>query len=1020
MSDSESSSSDHFEDAVESVEIQQSPTSKAKRNTMKRGSGGLVATVELPSTVELQVVEKHPVAAGTLTSPDIEDQIEILTGDMLSGRDQRWRRLEKLRRRGEAGCEGEQEGGQSSPLNTTNGTPPDSTESSVEGIYLSGVRSLHPFKVVESDARSVQSESRSITRSTSSQQKVEVASGRNSLDMRTRDESEFFSAGQLEPVQEVAFKHEAPRPVMNIPDIVSSSKPVGGCVASCSPVPAPSILMGPPTQPLPPPRRKKTTGSQESSLEHSISVESEGTIVASRPVTLPLSVESSVSMSPPSLPSPASTVASLTKDLEKQLVRSPVQDNPSVHNLNIHSATRGDFVVRPQDDENSRGSSAPPKENEKAKVGAGISQDPKGECRAPGNEDVERGKESIGRERPRKDGYASGGSGGHHSGGSGGYHSSRSQVVSGRGSGESRKSTTGSGASEGGMIKQLNLFVRTKSDSGKRLTDQEILQQIKVKNLDTGNEMDLATAEEQLPQSINPLSLHIMRLTSEYTGTMLSDTRSLDSDEESLDSRMSDFEIGQGKKKATFGRLLGNVTRTARSAAKVLTEEVTKRQKTKEEKQEEKLGRLATDICTTDGVQVAGNAATANGFKRIQAHKSGPYDFENIQFGQDLSGHHQGPIWCMKFSLCGRLLATAGQDCILRIWVLRDKHEYFHDMRRRYQAEHEGVTEEQLCQDDATQDYLADPDSRGHIFMDRPFVTYTGHTSDLLDVSWSKNFFILTSSMDKTVRLWHISRKECLCVFQHIDFVTALAFHPRNDQYFISGSLDGKIRLWNIPDKKVALWNEVDGATKLITTANYCQNGKFAVVGTYDGRCIFFSTDQLKYHTTIHVRSARGKNARGRKITGIEPMPGEDKILITSNDSRIRLYDLRDLSLVCKYKGYTNLSSQIKACFSPDGRYICAGSENQCVFLWSTLHVPQAITARKDRNNYYEAIRAHSAVVTCSLFAPEPRLVLEAVERGREAAGKEGICSKEQQGEVVISGDFDGDIKIFINQSKAV
>ncbi len=36
--------------------------------------------------------------------------------------------------------------------------------------------------------------------------------------------------------------------------------------------------------------------------------------------------------------------------------------------------------------------------------------------------------------------------------------------------------------------------------------------------------------------------------------------------------------------------------------------------------------------------------------------------------------------------------------------------------------------------------------------------------------------------MDKTVRLWHISRRECLCCFQHIDFVTALAFHPRNDQ----------------------------------------------------------------------------------------------------------------------------------------------------------------------------------------------------------------------------------------------
>lgn len=39
------------------------------------------------------------------------------------------------------------------------------------------------------------------------------------------------------------------------------------------------------------------------------------------------------------------------------------------------------------------------------------------------------------------------------------------------------------------------------------------------------------------------------------------------------------------------------------------------------------------------------------------------------------------------------------------------------------------------------------------------------------------------------------------------------------------------------------------------------------------------------------------------------------QILITSNDSRIRLYDLRDLNLSCKYKGYSNMSSQIRAGF---------------------------------------------------------------------------------------------------------
>ena len=61
------------------------------------------------------------------------------------------------------------------------------------------------------------------------------------------------------------------------------------------------------------------------------------------------------------------------------------------------------------------------------------------------------------------------------------------------------------------MVKQMGLFVRTKSDSGKRLTDQQILQQIKVRDLDTGTEMDLAAAENLIPRHIDPMSKHIIR-----------------------------------------------------------------------------------------------------------------------------------------------------------------------------------------------------------------------------------------------------------------------------------------------------------------------------------------------------------------------------------------------------------------------------------------------------------------------------------------------------------------------------
>lgn len=138
------------------------------------------------------------------------------------------------------------------------------------------------------------------------------------------------------------------------------------------------------------------------------------------------------------------------------------------------------------------------------------------------------------------------------------------------------------------------------------------------------------------------------------------------------------------------------------------------------------------------------------------------------------------------------------------------------------------------------------------------------------------------------------------------------------------------------------------------------------------------------------------------------------QILVTSNDSRIRLYDLRDLSLSMKYKGYVNSSSQIKASFrweesydtvwywkhfvshkeisdifngltillrfthlqcffirsffdaiffscSHDYSFIVSGSEDKYVYIWSTYHDLSKFTSvRRDRNDFWEGIKGNS------------------------------------------------------------
>ncbi|XP_021567961.1 WD repeat-containing protein 44 isoform X3 [Carlito syrichta] len=510
---------------------------------------------------------------------------------------------------------------------------------------------------------------------------------------------------------------------------------------------------------------------------------------------------------------------------------------------------------------------------------------------------------------------------------------------------------------------------RPRSNSGRELTDEEILASVMIKNLDTGEEIPLSLAEEKLPTGINPLTLHIMRRTKEY----VSNDAAQSDDEEKLQSQPTDTDGGRLKQKTTqLKKFLGKSVKRAKHLAEEYGERAINKVKS-----------VRDEVFHTDQDDPSSSDDEGMPYTRPVKFKAahgfkGPYDFDQVKVVQDLSGEHMGAVWTMKFSHCGRLLASAGQDNVVRIWALKNAFDYFNNMRMKYNTEGRvspSPSQESLNSSKSDTDTGVcsgtdeDPDDKNAPFRQRPFCKYKGHTADLLDLSWSKNYFLLSSSMDKTVRLWHISRRECLCCFQHIDFVTAIAFHPRH----------------------------------------------------------------LKYHTQIHVRSTRGRNKVGRKITGIEPLPGENKILVTSNDSRIRLYDLRDLSLSMKYKGYVNSSSQIKASFSHDFTYLVSGSEDKYVYIWSTYHDLSKFTSvRRDRNDFWEGIKAHNAVVTSAIFAPNPSLMLSLDVQSEKAEGNDksedaealdatpsGIM-KTDNTEVLLSADFTGAIKVFINKRKNV
>jgi len=75
--------------------------------------------------------------------------------------------------------------------------------------------------------------------------------------------------------------------------------------------------------------------------------------------------------------------------------------------------------------------------------------------------------------------------------------------------------------------------------------------------------------------------------------------------------------------------------------------------------------------------------------------------------------------------------------------------------------------------------------------------------------------------------------------------VTCVQFNPVDDGYFISGSLDCKVRIWSVPDRQVVDWSDLND---MVTAACYTPDGQV--------RCLpMHYTQLLTYYCTPNYKS---------------------------------------------------------------------------------------------------------------------------------------------------------------------
>jgi WD repeat-containing protein 44 len=242
-------------------------------------------------------------------------------------------------------------------------------------------------------------------------------------------------------------------------------------------------------------------------------------------------------------------------------------------------------------------------------------------------------------------------------------------------------------------------------------------------------------------------------------------------------------------------------------------------------------------------------------------------------------------------------------------------------------------------------DLLRDVEAQSNtVFESKPYREFKGHESYVVDLAWSKTLLLLSASLDKTVRLWHVSRPECLHRFQHPQEVTSVVCHPTDYRYFLTGCLDKKLRIWSLNTGRVVrevpflapvfvcgcrfqawypclafLWQALWQPTaEMITSVAFTPDARIVIAGLYNGVCTFYLTDGLRYLTQVECRNRKGSMKRGRKVTGLEFINSGSHLLVTTNDSRLRLISMEDFSMTYKYKGLVNKTCQIRASFEYD------------------------------------------------------------------------------------------------------
>jgi len=236
---------------------------------------------------------------------------------------------------------------------------------------------------------------------------------------------------------------------------------------------------------------------------------------------------------------------------------------------------------------------------------------------------------------------------------------------------------------------------------------------------------------------------------------------------------------------------------------------------------------------------------------------------------------------------------------------------------------------------------------------------------DLIHFTQNKENAVHASTKENDViRLMSLVENRYIHYFTgHNRRVVSISMNPCDDTFLSSGH-DNSIRLWDVRS------NHCQGFMKLggRPVASFDPEGIIFAAGIGSESVSLYDLRSFDKGPFAKFKADNG-DIEEVKWTGLKFSPDGRHILISTNNSIIKLMDSRSGVVLQSFTGHLNSrKSPLEACFTPDSQFVLSGSSDGSIHVWK-VETGRKVTVLKGR---------HVEPVLCVSFNPRMMVMTSA------------------------------------------